>query len=70
MTTKRFWKLSFASFTIIFVLVLFTLAIQAQSIDEWTASITVKNVDQIPQTANVTFGINPNSTTGIDGDFD
>jgi len=68
MTTKRFWKLGFASFTIIFVLVLVASVVQAQT--NWTVSISIRNSDPIrPQSTDVSFGVNPNAINGID-DFD
>jgi hypothetical protein len=68
MTTKRFWQIGSASFTIIFVLVLVASAVQAQS---WTVPITVQNFDPMrPQSTNVSFGVNPNATNGIDNGLD
>jgi hypothetical protein len=65
MTTKRFWKLGFASFTIIFVLVLVASVVQAQT--SWTVPINIRNSDPIrPQSTDVSFGINPNAINGID----
>ena len=65
MTTKRFWKLGFASFTIIFVLVLSASVVQAQT--SWTVPISIKNSDPIrPMSTNVSFGVNPNAIDGLD----
>jgi hypothetical protein len=67
MTTKRFWQIASASFTIIFVLVLMGSTAQAQ----WTASITVENFDpRRPQIKTVTFGADPSATDGIDAALD
>jgi hypothetical protein len=67
MTTKRFWQIASASFTIIFVLVLIGSTAQAQ----WTASITVENFDpRRPQTKTVTFGVDSIATDGIDAALD
>jgi hypothetical protein len=68
MTTKRFLKLGFASFTIIFVLVFVASVVQAQTI--WTVPINIRNSDPIrPMSTDVSFGVNPNAVDGID-DFD
>jgi hypothetical protein len=65
MTTKRLWKLSFASFTIIFGLVLAVAVVQAQT--SWTVPISINNSDPMrPQTTNVSFGVNPSAADGID----
>ena len=65
MTTKRFWELGFASFTIIFVLVLSASVVQAQT--SWTVPISIKNSDPIrPMSTNVSFGVNPNAIDGLD----
>ena len=70
MTSKRFWKIGSASFTIIFVLVLVTSIVQAQ-VSEWTVSISVQNFDPMrPQTKNVICGVNPIATDGIDTGLD
>jgi len=69
MTTKRFWQIGSALFTIIFILVIATSAVQAQV--TWTASITANSSDtRLPTPRIVTFGINPNSTNGVDIDLD
>ncbi|MBM3239148.1 T9SS type A sorting domain-containing protein [Candidatus Poribacteria bacterium] len=69
MTTKRFWKIGSASFTIVFVLVLVASAVQAQT--PWTASITAKSSDpRLPTPITVEFGVNPNSTNEIDAGLD
>ena len=68
MNIKRFWPSFFASFTIVLFLVLAASAIQAQV---WTASITVENFDPMrPETKNVSFGVNPDATDGIDPGLD
>jgi len=65
MTTKRLWKLSSASLTIIFVLVLATSVVQAQT--SWTVPISINSSDPIrPMSTDVSFGVNPNATDGID----
>ena len=65
MTTKRFWKLGFASFTIIFVLVLSASVVQAQT--SWTVPISIKNSDPIrPMSTDVSFGVNPNAIDELD----
>jgi hypothetical protein len=70
MTTKRFLKIASASFTIIFVLTLLTSIVQAQT-NESTASISIQNFDpRKPESRNVSFGVNPNATNGIDAALD
>ena len=65
MTTKRLWKLSFASLTIIFALVFYAAVVQAQT--SWTVPISINNADPIrPQSKDVSFGFNPNAINGID----
>jgi hypothetical protein len=68
MSIKRFRQIDFVLFTIILFLAFAVSATQAQV---WTASITVENFDPIrPETKNVSFGVNPNATDGIDEGLD
>ena len=68
MTIRRLLPVGFASFTIIFFLILAVSKAQAQV---WTASITVKNFDpRCLKTENVSFGVNPDATDGSDPGLD
>ena len=70
MTTKRFWQIGSASFTIVFVLVLIASVVQAQA-SEWTVSISIQNFDpELPETKNVSFGVNPDATNVVDDGLD
>jgi hypothetical protein len=64
MTTKRFWQISSASFTIVFIL---SLMVSALAQAQWTASISVQNFDpRRPETKVVTFGMDASSVSGLD----
>jgi len=67
MNIKRFWQIGFVLFTIILFLVPTASVTQAQV---WTASISIQKFDPSPETKNVSFGVNPDATDGIDDGLD